>query len=151
MKTQTKEQPKKPKTKDAPRQKAAGTKVSHDLADRRLPDIKLIGSNYTLFDYVLMLTFVVLLAGMFYLKSAEESFGRDRHRVEMDLKGDNYYRTLGVEPGSRTAEIKKKYRQLAVAWYFAMIHKRIGILTRTLAVASARRSSRKSPRPMPSS
>ena len=44
--------------------------------------------GYTFFDYALMLTFVVLLAGMFFLKAAEEAFARDISKVMNGLKVD---------------------------------------------------------------
>ena len=44
----------------------------------------LFNQGYSFFDYVLMIAFVVLLGGMFYLKAAEEAFAKDTHKQEMN-------------------------------------------------------------------
>lgn len=58
------------------------------IEEKKEPEEKPQG--YTLFDFLLMFAFVVLVGGMFWLKAREEAFAKDTHKQDMNLKVLNF-------------------------------------------------------------
>ncbi len=71
--------------------------------------------SYTMFDYIMMVSFAVLLLGMFFLKFAEDTFVQNSYQAT-DSVENQYYQMFDLEPYCTKAELQQRYQELSKIW-----------------------------------